>query len=96
MNATPNGWDKVEGAPEQPIGFLVNLAGEPGYRVACADCTASRAKPVYLVNVFPYSQTCCDCGKTLVAGQGCGAPAHKCERHAQGPHTHWCELFNGR
>jgi hypothetical protein len=44
---------------------------------------------VYSINVFPYRQTCCECGRVLVAGQACGDPMCKTE----GEHTHWCELY---
>ena len=60
-----NGKDKE---PEEPIGILVN-----GDSVTCFGCETlgDHKVPLYRVNVAPYRQTCCKCGKVLLDSPCC-------------------------
>jgi hypothetical protein len=58
-----------------PIGFLVSVVS-PGKDTAwfvvgsecgCAD-KRDHGSAVYRINIIPYSQHCCECGKELVKG----------------------------
>ena len=51
---------------ESPIGYLHNLAGEPGYRLVCAAHRTHRSgKPVYRENISPYQASCVTCQQAL-------------------------------
>jgi hypothetical protein len=74
---------------DQRIGYLVwGAFGVNAWRVVCCACRAVRPPPppaeigsaIFAVNIYPYKQTCCCCGETLVSGQ---SPA-------------WCELYDGK
>lgn len=65
----------------RPVGFLRAKPGERGYRVVghCCSKGVEHGAAVFHVNVWPYAQTCCECGSELVAPK---TPA-------------WPVLFNG-
>jgi hypothetical protein len=54
----------------QPIGYMKVKPREVGWRVVgpCCAVDTDKSRPVLRVNIVPYSQHCCDCGKELVPG----------------------------
>ena len=56
-----------------PIGYLVERAVTPGYRVCCNKCSRdfliNPTCPIYETNIFPYWQTCFNCHSLLVIGK---------------------------
>lgn len=67
------------------VGYLTwSPFGDAGWFVVCCVCAysgrCSVAASIYGVNIYPYRQSCCACGRVLVEGQ---SPA-------------WCELYAGK
>jgi hypothetical protein len=85
---------------DSPIGYLIinpfpQTKVFAGYRVVglcCASKIKSLGSKIYKVNVYPYRQSCCMCGKALVEGQSCRA--NDCDMRSLGTHSHWCELYS--
>ena len=57
------------------VGYMIPNENGIGYHISCEDCVPDfhfpedRPIPIFHENIFPYKQTCCFCGKVLVAGR---------------------------
>lgn len=76
--------DECKEASLTPIGWMFHTG--KGFAVRCHGCAGKNDPhcpspiPVYHANIFPYRQSCFDCGTQLVIPQT----------------DAWCELFTGR